>query len=288
MPKEHAMTAPTIRTVSLLNGTAVPALGMGTWYLGERPDQHDIQLSALRTGIEIGLTLIDTAEMYGDGAAEELVGRAIAGRRDSVYLVSKVLPSNATRRGTVEACRRSLQRLGTDHLDMYLLHWRGRVPLAETVAAFEELVQDGSIGCWGVSNLDAPDLDELLAVPGGNRVQTNQVLYNLARRGPEYDLVPMCHQLGMPLMAYSPVDHGRLLEHSAVLDMARDKGVTGAQLAIAWVLRLPDVFAVAKASTRAHVIENRAAMEIGFSQAELDLLDRLFPPPVRKVPLDML
>jgi diketogulonate reductase-like aldo/keto reductase len=282
------MTAQTIRAVSLPNGTALPALGMGTWYLGERPDQHDIQLSALRTGIEIGLTLIDTAEMYGDGAAEELVGRAIAGRRDSVYLVSKVLPSNATRRGTVEACRRSLQRLGTDHLDMYLLHWRGRVPLAETVAAFEELVQDGSIGCWGVSNLDAPDLDELLAVPGGNRVQTNQVLYNLARRGPEYDLVPMCHQLGMPLMAYSPVDHGRLLEHPAVLDMARDKGVTAAQLAIAWVLRLPDVFAVAKASTRAHVTENRAAMEISFSQAELDLLDRLFPPPVRKVPLDML
>jgi diketogulonate reductase-like aldo/keto reductase len=282
------MTAQTIRAVSLPDGTALPALGMGTWYLGERPDQHDIQLSALRTGIEIGLTLIDTAEMYGDGAAEELVGRAIAGRRDSVYLVSKVLPSNATRRGTVEACRRSLQRLGTDHLDMYLLHWRGRVPLAETVAAFEELVQDGSIGCWGVSNLDAPDLDELLAVPGGNRVQTNQVLYNLARRGPEYDLVPMCHQLGMPLMAYSPVDHGRLLEHPAVLDMARDKGVTAAQLAIAWVLRLPDVFAVAKASTRAHVTENRAAMEISFSQAELDLLDRLFPPPVRKVPLDML
>jgi diketogulonate reductase-like aldo/keto reductase len=282
------MTAQTIRAVSLPNGTALPALGMGTWYLGERPDQHDIQLSALRTGIEIGLTLIDTAEMYGDGAAEELVGRAIAGRRDSVYLVSKVLPSNATRRGTVEACRRSLQRLGTDHLDMYLLHWRGRVPLAETVAAFEELVQDGSIGCWGVSNLDAPDLDELLAVPGGNRVQTNQVLYNLARRGPEYDLVPMCHQLGIPLMAYSPVDHGRLLEHPAVLDMARDKGVTAAQLAIAWVLRLPDVFAVAKASTRAHVIENRAATEISFSQAELDLLDRLFPPPVRKVPLDML
>jgi diketogulonate reductase-like aldo/keto reductase len=282
------MTAQTIRAVSLPNGTALPALGMGTWYLGERPDQDDIQLSALRTGIEIGLTLIDTAEMYGDGAAEELVGRAIAGRRDSVYLVSKVLPSNATRRGTVEACRRSLQRLGTDHLDMYLLHWRGRVPLAETVAAFEELVQDGSIGCWGVSNLDAPDLDELLAVPGGNRVQTNQVLYNLARRGPEYDLVPMCHQLGIPLMAYSPVDHGRLLEHPAVLDMARDKGVTAAQLAIAWVLRLPDVFAVAKASTRAHVIENRAATEISFSQAELDLLDRLFPPPVRKVPLDML
>ena len=282
------MTAPTIRAVSLPNGATVPALGMGTWYLGEDPDMHDIQLSALRTGIEIGLTLIDTAEMYGDGAAEELVGRAIAGRRDAVFLVSKVLPSNATRRGTVEACQRSLRRLGTDHLDMYLLHWRGRVPLAETVAAFEELVQAGLIGCWGVSNFDAPDLDELLAVPGGNRVQTDQVLYNLARRGPEYDLIPMCHQLEMPLMAYSPVDHGRLLEHPPVLDMARDKGVTAAQLAIAWVLRLPYVFAVAKASTRAHVIENRAAMEIRFSETELELLDRLFPPPFSKVPLEVL
>jgi diketogulonate reductase-like aldo/keto reductase len=282
------MTAPTIRAVSLPNGTTVPALGMGTWYLGEDPDMHDIQLSALRTGIEVGLTLIDTAEMYGDGAAEELIGRAIAGRRDDVFLVSKVLPSNATRRGTVEACRRSLQRLGTDHLDMYLLHWRGRVPLAETVAAFEGLVQDGSIGCWGVSNFDAPDLDELLAVPGGNRAQTDQILYNLARRGPEYDLVPMCHQLGMPLMAYSPVDHGRLLEHPAVRDMAADKGVTAAQLAIAWVLRLPEMFAVAKASTRAHVIENRAALEIRFTEAELDLLDRIFPPPFSKVPLEIL
>ena len=282
------MTAPTIRAVSLPNGTNVPALGMGTWYLGEDPDQHDIQLSALRTGIEIGLTLIDTAEMYGDGAAEELVGKAVTGRRDDVFLVSKVLPSNATRRGTVEACRRSLRRLGTDHLDMYLLHWRGRVPLAETVAAFEELVQDGSIGCWGVSNFDAPDLDELLALPGGNRGQTDQVLYNLARRGPEYDLVPMCHQLGMPLMAYSPVDHGSLLEHPAVRDMAGNKGVTPAQLAIAWVLRLPSVFAVAKASTRAHVMENRAALEISFSEAELDQLDRMFPPPFGKVPLEIL
>jgi diketogulonate reductase-like aldo/keto reductase len=282
------MTATTNRAVTLPNGTTVPALGMGTWYMGEDPDGRDIELGALRTGIEIGLTLIDTAEMYGDGAAEELVGRAIAGRRDSVFLVSKVLPSRATRRGTVTACEGSLRRLGTDHLDMYLLHWRGRVPLAETVEAFEELVQAGLIGSWGVSNFDAPDLDELLAVPGGNRVQTDQVLYNLARRGPEYDLIPMCHQLGMPLMVYSPVDHGRLVEHPAVLDMARAKGVTAAQLAIAWVLRLPGVFAVAKASTRAHVIENRAALEFGFSHAELDLLDRLFPPPLSKLPLEVL
>src|SRR4051812_40290199 len=284
----HAMTATSARTLNLPHGATVPRLGMGTWYLGEDPDDRDIQVSALRTGIEAGLTLIDTAEMYGDGAAEELVGRAVAGRRDAVFLVSKVLPHHATRRGTAEACRNSLRRLGTDHLDLYLLHWRGRVPLAETVAGFEDLVQAGLIGRWGVSNFDAPDLDELASVPAGNRVQTDQVLYNLARRGPEYDLLPRCRETGMPLMAYSPVDHGRLIEHTAVRDMAADKGVTTAQLAIAWVLRLPDVFAVAKASTRAHVIENRAAMEIGFSREELDLLDRLFPPPSAKAPLEVL
>jgi diketogulonate reductase-like aldo/keto reductase len=282
------MTDTRIRTVSLPDGTVVPALGMGTWYLGEDPDGRDIQLSALETGIEIGLTLIDTAEMYGDGAAEELVGRAIAGRRDSVFLVSKVLPSHATRQGTVEACRRSLRRLGTDHLDLYLLHWRGAVPLAETVAAFEELVQAGSIRRWGVSNFDVPDMEELVAVPGGDHVQTDQVLYNLARRGPEYDLIPWCRDAGTPLMVYSPVDHGRLLEHPAVRDMAGQKGVTPAQLAIAWVLRLPDVFAVAKASTRAHVIENRAALEIRFTEAELAQLDLIFPPPFSKVPLEVL
>jgi diketogulonate reductase-like aldo/keto reductase len=282
------MTATTIRAVSLPNGTTVPALGMGTWYLGEEPDRRDAQLTALRTGIEIGLTLIDTAEMYGDGAAEELVGQAIAGRRDDVFLVSKVLPAHATKQGTAEACRRSLRRLSTDHLDMYLLHWRGQIPLAETVTAFEMLVEQGLIRCWGVSNFDAPDMDELVAVPGGDRVQTDQVLYNLARRGPEYDLIPWCRAAGMPLMAYSPVDHGRLLEHAAIRDMATLKGVTPSQLAIAWVLRLPDVFTVAKAANRAHVMENRAAMEISFTEAELAQLDQLFPPPFSKVPLDML
>jgi diketogulonate reductase-like aldo/keto reductase len=282
------MTEPTIRTVPLPNGTTMPALGMGTWYLGEQPARHDTELAALRTGIEIGLTLIDTAEMYGDGAAEELVGQAVAGRRDDIYLISKVLPHHATRQGTVQACRASLRRLGTDHLDMYLLHWQGRVPLAETVQGFEELVQAGLIGCWGVSNFDAPDLDRLVSVPGGDQVQTDQVLYNLGRRGPEYDLIPRCRQAGMPLMAYSPVDHGRLLEHSAVRDMATVKGVTPAQLAIAWVLRIPDVSVVAKASTRAHVTENRAAMEISFSQAELEQLEAMFPPPSSKEPLDML
>jgi len=282
------MTATTIRAVSLPNGGTVPALGLGTWYMGEQSARRATELAALRTGIESGLTLIDTAEMYGGGAAEELVSEAIAGRRDSVYLVSKVVPSHATRRGTVEACQASLRRLGTDHLDLYLLHWRGRVPLPETVAGFEELGQAGLIGGWGVSNFDAPDLDELASVPGGARVQTDQVLYNLARRGPEYDLLPRCREAGMPLMAYSPVDHGRLLAHPAVRGMARAKAVTPAQLALAWVLRLPEVFAVVKASTPERVAENRAAMEISFSPAELEQLDRMFPPPSSKVPLEML
>ena len=282
------MNTPTIRAVSLPDAGTVPALGLGTWYMGERPDRRPTELAALRTGIENGLTLIDTAEMYGDGAAEELVSEAIAGQRDSIYLVSKVVPSHATRRGTVEACQASLRRLGTDYLDMYLLHWRGRVPLAETVAGFEELVQAGLIRSWGVSNFDTDDLDQLASVPGGARAQTDQVLYNLARRGPEYDLLPRCRQAGIPLMAYSPVDHGRLLEHPTVRDMAGAKEVTAAQLALAWVLRLPEVFAIVKASTPARVAENRAAIEISFSTDELKQLDQIFPPPSSKEPLEML
>jgi diketogulonate reductase-like aldo/keto reductase len=282
------VTASATRTVTLPDGAVVPALGLGTWYLGEDPGRRDAQLDALRTGIDLGLTLVDTAEMYGDGAAEELVGRAIAGRREDVFLVSKVLPHHATRRGTVDACERSLRRLGTDHLDLYLLHWPGRVPVEETVAAFEELTSRGLVRSWGVSNLDVPDLDRLVAVPGGDRVQTDQVFYNLARRGPEYDLIPWSWGRRMPLMVYSPVDHGRLLDHPDVRDLAAQKGITAAQVAIAWVLRLPDVVAVAKASTRAHVLENRAALEIGFSREELDQLDRVFPPPSRKVPLAVL
>jgi diketogulonate reductase-like aldo/keto reductase len=282
------MTATAIRSVTLPNDTQVPALGMGTWYFGDDPDQRDLQVAALRAGIEVGLTLIDTAEMYGEGRAEEIIGRAVEGRRDDVFLVSKVLPHHATREGTVTACRGSLRRLGTDHVDLYLLHWRGPVPLAETVQGFEDLVEAGLIRGWGVSNFDVPDLEELVAVAGGDRLQTDQVLYNLARRGPEYDLLPWCREFGMPMMGYSPVDHGRLIEHRAVRDMAEQKGVTPAQLAIAWVLRLPDVFTVAKASNRAHVMENRAALEIGFTEAELQVLDRLFPPPLRKVALEVL
>ena len=282
------MTATPVRDVTLPDGRTLPALGLGTWYLGEQPARRATELAALRAGVDGGLTLIDTAEMYGDGAAEELIGEAVAGRRDDVQLVSKVLPSHATRRGTVEACHASLRRLGTDHLDLYLLHWRGRVPLAETVAGFEDLVRAGAIGGWGVSNFDTADLDELSAVTGTTPAQTDQVLYNLARRGPEHDLLPRCRSAGMPLMAYSPVDHGELLQHPGLRDLARARGATPAQLALAWVLRLPEVFAVVKASSPERVAENRAAADIDLAGEELEQLDRLFPPPRGKVPLEML
>ncbi|MGH1548810.1 aldo/keto reductase [Leifsonia poae] len=263
-------------------------LAQGTWYMGEDASRHDSELDALRTGIDAGLTTIDTAEMYGDGASELLVGEAIAGRRDDVYLISKVLPTNAHGRRMGESCRDSLRRLGTDHLDLYLLHWRGRHPLSETVAGFEELLREGLIRSWGVSNFDTDDMDELVAVPGGDRVATDQVLYNLETRGPEVDLLPWCRDARVPLMSYSPIGHGSLLRTSSLASLAEAKGVTAAQIAIAWVLRHPDVFAAAKASTREHVLENRAAMDVTFTPDELDQLDQLFPRPPRKVPLEVL
>ena len=276
-----------MKHVVLPCGESVAALGQGTWNIGDDPARRRDEIATLQRGIELGLTLIDTAEMYGDGRSESLVGEAIAGRRAQVYIVSKVYPHNASRKAMPRSCEVSLGRLGVEAIDLYLLHWEGSVPLAETVEAFEALQRQGKIRHWGVSNLDTELMRSLWEVPGGRSVQTDQVLYNLARRGPEYDLIPWCRGRRMPLMVYSPVDHGRLLQHRAVRDLAAEKGVTAAQLAIAWVLRLPDVFAVAKASTRAHVIENRAALEIDFSQAELDQLDRLFPPPFGKVPLDV-
>lgn len=263
-------------------------LGQGTWYLGEHPSRHDSELDALRTGIDVGLTTVDTAEMYGNGASELLVGEAIAGRRDEVYLISKVLPTNADRRRMGESCRASLGRLGTDHLDLYLLHWRGRHPLRETVQGFEDLLREGLIRSWGVSNFDTEDMDELVAVPGGDQVATDQVLYNLETRGPEIDLLPWCREAGIPLMSYSPIGHGSLLRTPFLASLAEAKGLTAAQIAIAWVLRDPDVFAVAKASTREHVLENRAAMDVTFTPIELAGLDRLFPRPPRKVPLEVL
>ncbi|MBQ0864160.1 aldo/keto reductase [Streptomyces sp. RK75] len=274
-----------VRTVNLPSGALVPALGQGTWHMGDDPSRRAEELDALRTGIDLGMTLIDTAEMYGSGAAEELVGEAVEGRRDEVFLVSKVLPSNADRHGTVEACRASLRRLGTDHIDLYLLHWRGGVPLAETVEALEGLVRAGDIRHWGVSNLDTDDLADL---PEGAVPAADQILYNLSRRGPEFDLLPRCRELSVPVMAYSPVEQGRLLDHPALRSVADAHGATPAQVALAWVLRHDDVVAIPKASSRGHVEENRAAADLRLTDEDRATLDEAFPPPTRKRPLELL
>ncbi|EYB69737.1 aldo/keto reductase [Deinococcus phoenicis] len=271
-----------------LGGQPVPVLGQGTWMMGERPEHYREELRALQTGLDLGLTLIDTAEMYGDGASERLVGEAIRGRRDEVFLVSKVLPGHASRQGTVRACHRSLGWLGTDHLDLYLLHWRGAVPLEETVAALEDLRASGDIRAWGVSNFGPDDLRDLDRVTGGGQPATNQVLYNLTRRGIEFDLLPQSQARGLPLMAYSPVEQGRLLRQPALQDVARRHGATPAQVALAWVLRQPGVIAIPKAAREAHVRENRAALAVQLSGEDLAQLDRAFPAPTGPVPLEML
>jgi diketogulonate reductase-like aldo/keto reductase len=253
---------------------------------GRHPTNEEI--SALRTGLDLGMTLIDTAEMYADGAAEQLVGEAIAGRRDEVFLVTKVLPENASRNGTIAACERSLKRLKTKWIDLYLLHWRGPIQLEEAVQAFEELVQSGKIRYWGVSNFDVSDLQELFRLKGGEYTASDQVLYNLRRRGIEYDLLPWCVQRSIPIMAYSPVEQGRLLEYPVLRHMARRHNVTTAQIALAWVLRQDKVIAIPRAGVPAHVRENYAALDVRLSKGELADLDGAFPPPTHKQPLEVL
>ena len=283
-----APVAPAHPVVTLPDGRTVPALGQGTWNLGDDPRRREAEIAALRAGVDAGLTMIDTAEMYGGGRSETLVGEAVAGRRDEVFLVSKVLPGNASRRGTVDACHASLDRLGTDRLDLYLLHWRGRHPLAETVEGLEALVAEGAIRGWGVSNFDVDDLDELLAVPGGGNVQTNQVLYNLARRGPEFDLLPWAREHRVPLTSYSPVDGGELLDHPVLGEVADDLGISPTQLALAWVLRLaPDLMVAVKAGTAEHTLENAAALAVDLDDQAFVRLERAFPAPTSKVPLEM-
>ncbi|MFE8583639.1 aldo/keto reductase [Sphingomonas sp. NCPPB 2930] len=276
-----------MKTIRFPDGTTVPALGQGTWMMAEDAARRSDEIAALREGLSLGLTLIDTAEMYADGESERLVGEAIAGLRDEVFLVSKAYPQNASRSRLQRACEASLDRLGTDRLDLYLLHWRGNVPLAETVEAMERLVAAGKILRWGVSNLDTDDMAELVA-SGGERCQTNQILYNLTRRGPEYDLIPWLGQHRMPVMAYSPVEQGRLLAHPELADMAGERGVAPAQLALAWLLARDGVLPIPKAGSVAHVRDNRAALDLTLSDAELHRLDRLFPPPHGPEPLAML
>ena len=282
------MTSAEVRRVVFPSGEVVPALGQGTWHMAENSQSRAREVAALRLGLDLGLTLIDTAEMYADGAAEELVSEAIRGRRDEVFLVSKVLPSNASRRGTLLACERSLKRLATDRLDLYLLHWRGGVPLEETLDAFDALRQRGSIRHWGVSNFDVPDMEEVSSLSRGANVATNQVLYNLNRRGIEYGLLPLCGARQLPVMAYSPIDEGRLTNHPVVKAVASEHTATPAQGALAWVLRQQNVIAIPKTGNSAHVVENRAALDLHLTNDDLARLDVAFPPPTRRKPLEML
>ncbi|MGF6775596.1 aldo/keto reductase [Paraburkholderia sp. GAS334] len=277
-----------IASVSLPDGERIPKLGQGTWEMGEQPARRAAEIAALREGIELGMTLIDTAEMYGDGATESLLGEALHGVRDDVFLVSKVYPHNASRRGVQAACEQSLKRLKTDRLDLYLLHWRGSVPLAETVEGFETLRRAGKIRHWGVSNFDTDDMEELFDVPGGDACVTNQILYNVARRGPEFNLLPWLAERAMPAMSYSPVDHARLPKRSPLDDIASARGVSVFQVALAWVLRRPEVFAIPKSGRIEHVRDNRRALDLQLTVDEYAAIDAHFRPPRSKRPLEML
>lgn len=266
----------------------MPRLGQGTWNMGDNRARRADEIAALRTGIELGMTLIDTAEMYGDGRSETLVGEALAGLREKVFVVTKVLPSNASRKGVTRSCEASLKRLQTDRVDLYLLHWSSSYPLEQTVRGFEDLVTAGKIRAWGVSNLDLAEMNQLVALPGGKACATNQVLYNLTRRGIEFDLLPWSQQRGMPVMAYSPVEQGRLLGHQGLQRVAQKLVATPAQVALAWVLRQEGVVAIPKAGTALHVRENRAALDLRLSVQDLAALDRDFTPPGAPQPLEML
>ncbi|MGQ5576489.1 aldo/keto reductase [Streptomyces sp. ECR3.8] len=274
-------------TTVLPSGEEMAALGQGTWYLGEDPARREQEIAALRLGVDLGMTVIDTAEMYGDGAAEELVGEALRGRREEVFLVSKVLPGHADRRGTVAACEGSLRRLRAERLDLYLLHWRGRWPLESTLAGFADLMEAGKIRYWGVSNLDVADMTELAALPGGNAVAVDQVLYNLSRRGIEWDLLPWCREAGVTVMAYSPIEQGRLLGAEALDAVARSLGATPTQVALAWVLQ-QGVTAIPRSGSPEHVRENRSAVDLHLPAEALDVLDEAFPPPSGPTPLEVL
>ncbi len=276
-----------IPRTNLPDGETVPALGQGTWMMAETPGLRDAELAALRRGLDLGMTLIDTAEMYGEGAAEELVAQAIAGRRNQVFLVSKAYPWHGSATELPLACARSLRRLGTDRIDLYLLHWRGEVPLAETVEAMERLRDAGHIRHWGVSNFSTADMEDLMAA-GGWRCATNQVLYNLSRRGPEWDLLPWMAARGIPAMAYSPVEQGRLARHPELRRLGMELGLSPVQLALAWVLNRSGIIAIPKAGSAGHVSQNTRAVEMGLTPGDMAELDALFPPPRAARPLEMI
>ena len=280
------------RRVNLKDGTAVPQMGQGTWHIGESRSNAAREADALRLGIELGMTLIDTAEMYAEGVAESVVGEAITGRRDGLFIVSKVYPHNAGRRNIARSCENSLRRLKTDRIDLYLLHWRGSVPLKETIEGMEDLIAKGRILRWGVSNFDTDDMQELFNCAGGSRCATNQVLYHLGSRGVEFDLLPFQNKQRMPLMAYCPIAQAgslrrELLSNRTVCDIASARGVKPLQIALSWCVRTPNVIAIPKASSPEHVLENARAAAITLTQEELAALDAAFPPPRRKMMLDM-
>jgi diketogulonate reductase-like aldo/keto reductase len=281
-----------MKAFTLPDGRTVARLGQGTWRIGEQRARRASEIAALRNGLDLGLALIDTAEMYGDGRSEELIAKVIDGLRGDVYVVSKVLPQNATRKGTIEACRRSLSRLRTDYLDLYLLHWRQSEPLDETLEAFTALLKEGSIRCYGVSNFDRADLEEARELPSGNRIAANQVLYNLEHRGIEWELLPWCRKHELPIMAYSPLGSSglelrRLLANRTLGVVAARHEATPAQVALTWVLRQPDVYVIPKAGSVEHVRENHRALEIALTAEDLRELDEAFPPPRRKTDLEM-
>ncbi len=276
------------RLTSLPDGTAVPILGQGTWEIGDHPETRDAEMRALSRGLDLGLTLVDTAEIYGNGQSERLVGEVIAGRRDEVFLVSKVKPDNASEMKMMLACEKSLERLGTDRLDLYLLHWEGRHPLEETIAAFEELVDEGLILRWGVSNIDLKTMRKMMRMEGGDQCAANQVLYHPGSRGIEFDLLPWSRARDMPVMAYSPLGRGKLLNEPILKQIADRHDATPAQIALAMVLRQEGIIAIPKASTVEHVELNAAALEIRLDDEDIAALDRAFPPPTSEQPLDVI
>ena len=277
-----------LRTVTLPSGDKVSTLGQGTWYMGDSTAKRAEETTAIQAGIDLGMTLIDTAEMYGNGRSEELVGEALLGRRDKVFLVSKVLPSNASRAGTKKACERSLKRLRTDVLDLYLLHWQGSYPFEETIAGMLDLQQEGKIRQWGVSNMDVDEMEEIFSVRKGSTCAVNQILYNLSRRGVEYDLLPWCKARSVPVMAYSPIEQGRILKDRVLASVAKRHGVTPAQIALAWTLRAPGIIAIPKAGNISHVRENAASLSISLTPEDIAEFDAAFRPPSRKMHLEML
>ncbi len=277
-----------MKIITLPSGETLPALGMGTWNMGDSHAKKADEIAALRHGISLGIRIIDTAEMYGEGRAESLIGEAIVGLRDKVFLVSKVYPHNAGKTNIIKACERSLARLKTDCLDLYLLHWRGEYPLIETLAGFHQLQKDGKIRYWGVSNMDISDMKDWEKLPQNQGMASNQVLYNLTRRGIEWDLLPHCLARKMPIMAYSPIEQGRLLKNAGLIALAQNLQIAPAQLALAWILEKKQIMAIPKASKMAHVIENFAAANLTLTKEVLAALDQLFPPPTRAKSLEML